>query len=219
MEGRPHRREDWPAPEGLRRGTERRQAAAPREERDQARLILASARAAAALRARESPSRVPRRLLTACCASDVLRIYAPVTPWPTPQLLTLFDVFVTLLGGVAKPKGPLYARYFYLLDRLSITQAFVLMIDLKTDDLMLQLFDTLFASIREVRARPPPPSPEARRSRTLPPSGPPLASGSRPRARLGASGGPRRAARAPRRRRRACTRCASRRACSTSWSA
>ena len=134
-----------------------------------------------------------RRLLTACCLSDVLRIYAPDTPfsrdklkvrWGTPANRTqerggrgacglpasralsaiapphprraqihpsgvaqvVFELFVSQLQGIRDPHGPSYSRYYYLLERLAMVKSFVLMIDLKCDDLVRSLFEVLFNS-------------------------------------------------------------------------
>jgi hypothetical protein len=72
----------------------------------------------------------------------------------------VFELFVSQLAGIRDPQGPSYVRYFYLLERLAMVKSFVLMIDLKCDDLVRSLFDVLFSSaskdhsIRvEVRAR------------------------------------------------------------------
>ena len=87
------------------------------------------------------------KLLTACCLSDVLRVYAPETPFSRETLKVVFETFVSQLRGVAEPSGPSFPRYFYLLERLAIVKSFVLMIDLRCDDLVRQLFETAFEAI------------------------------------------------------------------------
>eukprot|EP00316_Scyphosphaera_apsteinii_P022810 CAMPEP_0119320840 /NCGR_PEP_ID=MMETSP1333-20130426/53618_1 /TAXON_ID=418940 /ORGANISM="Scyphosphaera apsteinii, Strain RCC1455" /LENGTH=1313 /DNA_ID=CAMNT_0007327653 /DNA_START=37 /DNA_END=3978 /DNA_ORIENTATION=+ len=86
------------------------------------------------------------KLLTACCLSDVLRIYAPNTPFAQERLKVVFELFVSQLRGIVDANGPSFARYFYLLERLAMVKSFVLMIDLKCDDLVRQLFEVIFES-------------------------------------------------------------------------
>ena len=77
----------------------------------------------------------------------MLRIYAPDTPFSTDTLKVVFELFVSQLRGVADPRGQSFARYYYLLERLAMVKSFVLMLDLNCDDLVRQLFETLFESI------------------------------------------------------------------------
>lgn len=84
------------------------------------------------------------KLLTACCVSDVLRIYAPDTPYSPDTLKNVFEVLIQQLNGVRDPKSGSFSRYFYLLERLAMVKSFVLMIDLECQDLIESLFEVLF---------------------------------------------------------------------------
>lgn len=59
----------------------------------------------------------------------------------------VFELFISQLAGIRDPQGPSYVRYYYLLERLAMVKSFVLMIDLKCDDLVRSLFDVLFSSV------------------------------------------------------------------------
>ncbi|KAL1508360.1 hypothetical protein AB1Y20_004470 [Prymnesium parvum] len=87
------------------------------------------------------------RLLTACCLADLLRIYAPETPFDDGRLKDVFELFVAQLRGVEDIASPSFSRFAYLLERLAVVQAFVLILELNCDDLICQLFETLFMSI------------------------------------------------------------------------
>ena len=83
----------------------------------------------------------------------------------------VFELFVSQLRGISDVASPSFPRYFYLLERcdasppatatcpsgqpwcalvprLAMVKCFVLMIDLKCDDLVVQLFEVMFESIR-----------------------------------------------------------------------
>ena len=88
------------------------------------------------------------KLLTACCLSDVMRIYAPNTPYDDDALKMIFELFIAQLRGIDNPAGPSFDRYCGLLERLAVVQIFVLMLDLPcADELLVSLFEVLFESV------------------------------------------------------------------------
>ncbi|KAL3922720.1 MAG: hypothetical protein SGPRY_004459, partial [Prymnesium sp.] len=78
------------------------------------------------------------RLLTACCLADLLRIYAPETPFDEERLKYMPGLQI---NEACEQSHPLIHRM------LAVVQAFVLILELKCDDLICQLFETLFMSL------------------------------------------------------------------------
>ena len=83
------------------------------------------------------------KLLTACCLSDVLRIFAPESPYENETLKMVFELFISQLRGLHDDEGASFARYTYLVERLAMVKSFVLMLDLNFDDLVRQLVEPL----------------------------------------------------------------------------
>ena len=88
------------------------------------------------------------KLLTACCLSDVLRIFAPESPYENETLKMVFELFISQLRGLHDDEGASFARYTYLVERLAMVKSFVLMLDLNFDDLVRQLVEVLLDSAR-----------------------------------------------------------------------
>jgi len=70
------------------------------------------------------------RLLTACCLADCLRLYAPEAPFDDVSLRDIFSLFTDSLAGCAAPHSPNFDKCFYLLERLALVKAFVLLPEL-----------------------------------------------------------------------------------------
>ncbi len=56
-------------------------------------------------------------------------------------------MFIEQLKGISKPDGPSFPRYFYLLERLAVVKAFIILVDLDAD-LVVELFELFFNLIR-----------------------------------------------------------------------
>lgn len=97
------------------------------------------------------------KLQAACCLADIIRLFAPQAPynekqlevriftlyWGTKRGQRVFALFIEQLKGLEEVNSPSFARCFYLLERLSVVKAFVLLVDL-SDELLVTLFKTLF---------------------------------------------------------------------------
>jgi hypothetical protein len=70
------------------------------------------------------------RLLTACCLADCLRLYAPEAPFDDVSLRDIFSLFSDSLAGCAAPHSANFDKCFYLLERLALVKAFVLLPEL-----------------------------------------------------------------------------------------
>lgn len=86
------------------------------------------------------------KIFAACCLADVIRIYAPDPPYNDVQLKEVFQLFIEQLGHL-DPEKSTFDRYVYLLERLVLVKAFVLLVELD-EDLVNELFATLFRVVR-----------------------------------------------------------------------
>lgn len=84
------------------------------------------------------------KLFVACCAADVLRIYAPEAPYADEQLKEIFMLFVDQLRGLEDLEGKCFKRYFYLLENLACVKTFILCMELDAPNIILSLFRTFF---------------------------------------------------------------------------
>eukprot|EP00741_Cyanophora_paradoxa_P002470 tig00000076_g2394.t1 len=88
------------------------------------------------------------KAFTACCLADVIRIFAPDPPYDDAILRRVFLLFCEQFKGLDNPSGPLFPRYIWMLERLNIVKAAVLMVSLDmADDLMVENVRTLFGVI------------------------------------------------------------------------
>ena len=115
------------------------------EEQDSLKAVAAVLGSAKLLRHRDGDV----KLLSACCLSDVLRIFAPESPYENETLKMVFELFISQLRGLQDDEGASFARYTYLVERLAMVKSFVLMLDLNFDDLVRQLVEVLLESASE----------------------------------------------------------------------
>lgn len=93
------------------------------------------------------------KVLTACCLADIIRVFAPDAPYSDDQLKVfynflnshqdVFRLFVQQLNGLDDPGSPMFARYYALLEKISIVKAFVLVVDID-EPIIIDLFKTFF---------------------------------------------------------------------------
>ena len=96
------------------------------------------------------------RLLTACCLADLLRIFAPEAPFGDDEMVTVFELLINQLRGLAThdSSSALGIRTVYILNSLATVQSCVLPVLLQqrgvanADELVRQLFDALISSLR-----------------------------------------------------------------------
>lgn len=79
------------------------------------------------------------RVLVACCASDLLRLYAPDPPFDQTQLKHLFALFFKQLHGIGDSTGVYFSDYYYLLDSICTVRSVTLLADLNADQLVIDL--------------------------------------------------------------------------------
>ena len=77
------------------------------------------------------------------------RVSSAHEPWLNLNLQHVFELLVTQLQGIESTDDKLYERRVFLIERLAYPATFCLMNDpLRCDDLIQQLFETLFNSAR-----------------------------------------------------------------------
>uniref|UniRef100_F1KQH1 Sister chromatid cohesion protein PDS5 B n=1 Tax=Ascaris suum TaxID=6253 RepID=F1KQH1_ASCSU len=92
------------------------------------------------------------QILLACCIANLMRIFAPESPIGDPHLLKEVLIFlVRNLDGLADPTNPLYHRYVYLLENLSVTETLQLAIHLgdNAQPVLRQLIKTGFGAMND----------------------------------------------------------------------
>ncbi|GJQ10231.1 hypothetical protein GpartN1_g2022.t1 [Galdieria partita] len=87
------------------------------------------------------------RILTACCLADILRLFAPETPFSEDELKIIFPFFIRQLSGLENLEGSLFPWYFYLLERLATTKAFALVAN--DEEISVDLLEKCFTIISE----------------------------------------------------------------------
>ncbi|KAJ8908010.1 hypothetical protein NDN08_008111 [Rhodosorus marinus] len=87
------------------------------------------------------------RILLACCLADVLRVFAPSAPYEEPMLKTIFVLFVRQLRGLEDVESPLWSFTYYLLEKLSLVKAFVMVAD--DEDIVTKTFENLYSAMQE----------------------------------------------------------------------
>lgn len=90
------------------------------------------------------------KALTACCITDMLRLYAPEAPYSNSELREIFEFFRKQLLGIADVEGAYYSKYFYLVENLSTVKSIVLIAEIQQgqDELVADYFKDFFETIR-----------------------------------------------------------------------
>lgn len=92
------------------------------------------------------------RLLVACCLADILRLFAPRAPYPDEVLQDVFSLCIKQFRGLERGEhGPNFVRHFYLLERLSLVNSFIIILDLPVhicEKLIADAFSCFFSISR-----------------------------------------------------------------------
>lgn len=82
---------------------------------------------------------------TACCLSDILRIYAPDAPYTENELTDIFKLFFSQFKMLTKPDNGYYIQQVYLLTKLVEVRSIVLITDLpQAEKLVHELFKVFY---------------------------------------------------------------------------
>eukprot|EP00727_Mastigamoeba_balamuthi_P004641 m51a1_g14175 hypothetical protein (3303) ;mRNA; f:29594-45724 len=88
------------------------------------------------------------RLLCACAMADVIRIYAPDSPYDDDQLQDIFKLWIEQLSKVGDEMDPSFTLRFYLLEKLAMVRAFILLLEI-SPALVNELFVTFYSVVGE----------------------------------------------------------------------
>ncbi|KNC87110.1 hypothetical protein SARC_00785 [Sphaeroforma arctica JP610] len=86
------------------------------------------------------------KIYVACCLAEVLRLYAPQTPYNDEVLVAVFRFFISQLRGLANHQSPYFTLAFSLLEVLAFVHSFVLCIELPE---ATELFCSLVSTLKE----------------------------------------------------------------------
>jgi len=85
------------------------------------------------------------RLLVACIAADILRVFAPDAPYDRPQLQSIFSLFLSSFYQLCNPTT--LPRAFYLLERLVSVKAFSLA---AAEEISEDMLENLLATVSSI---------------------------------------------------------------------
>ncbi|KAL3627269.1 hypothetical protein CASFOL_028632 [Castilleja foliolosa] len=89
------------------------------------------------------------KLFVAACICEITRITAPEPPYDDNILKDSFQLTVSTLNGLSDTSAPSFGRRVVILETLARYRSCVVMLDLECDDLINEMFTTLFAVARD----------------------------------------------------------------------
>eukprot|EP00727_Mastigamoeba_balamuthi_P014707 m51a1_g9862 hypothetical protein (534) ;mRNA; r:13848-31180 len=92
------------------------------------------------------------RLLCMCMMADVIRIYAPDSPYDDDQLQDIFKLWIEQLSKVSNEMDPSFMLCFYLLEKLAMIHAFILLLEI-SPALVNKLFVTFYSVVGRYRKK------------------------------------------------------------------
>ncbi|GAB2276360.1 hypothetical protein Dimus_011090 [Dionaea muscipula] len=89
------------------------------------------------------------RVAVAACISEITRITAPEAPYDDDQMKDVFKLIVSSFERLYDKSSRSYNKRASILETVSKVRSCVLMLDLECDDLILEMFDHFFTTIRD----------------------------------------------------------------------
>ncbi|KAL3521808.1 hypothetical protein ACH5RR_014642 [Cinchona calisaya] len=89
------------------------------------------------------------KLLVATCICEITRITSPEAPYADDILKDIFHLIFSTFGGLSDMSSPYFGRRVVILETLARYRSFVAMLDLDCDDLINEMFSTLFSVARD----------------------------------------------------------------------
>ncbi|CAA0818018.1 binding [Striga hermonthica] len=89
------------------------------------------------------------KLFVAACLCEITRITAPEPPYDDDTLKDIFQLTVSTFSGLSDTRAPSFANRVVILDTLARYRSCVVMLDLECDDLINEMFNILFAVVRD----------------------------------------------------------------------
>jgi hypothetical protein len=92
------------------------------------------------------------KLMVTSCLSEIMRISAPKTPYNDNMMKEIFQLIEESFHRLDDTRQPSFDRRVRILETVANVRSYVVMIDLKCDDLILRMFQCFFAKIRKYHA-------------------------------------------------------------------
>ncbi|KAL3241234.1 sister chromatid cohesion factor PDS5 [Nakaseomyces bracarensis] len=94
------------------------------------------------------------RAFTACCLSDILRLYAPDAPYTDVQLTDIFKLVLSQFELLGDPDNGYYIQQNYLITKLLEYRSIVLITDLpNSEKLLLKLFEIFYDDSKNFQSK------------------------------------------------------------------
>ncbi|XP_048139502.1 sister chromatid cohesion protein PDS5 homolog D-like isoform X2 [Rhodamnia argentea] len=88
------------------------------------------------------------RVSVAYCLSEIMRISAPEEPYNDDQMKVIFELIVESFSKLSQASTQFYEKALSILETVARVKACLLMLDLKCDTLVVQMFQNFWAFIR-----------------------------------------------------------------------
>ncbi|KAL2495632.1 hypothetical protein Fot_39389 [Forsythia ovata] len=89
------------------------------------------------------------KLFVAACICEITRITAPEAPYDDDVLKDIFQLIVSTFSGLSDTNSPSFGRRVIILETVARYRSCVVMLDLECDDLINEMFSTLFTIARD----------------------------------------------------------------------
>nr|XP_023895228.1 sister chromatid cohesion protein PDS5 homolog A isoform X3 [Quercus suber] len=93
------------------------------------------------------------RLLVAICISEIFRVMAPEPPFVDKYLRDIFKLIVSIFAELADTASPHFSRRVKILETIARCNCCVIMLDIDSNELVLETFNTFFSVVRENHQR------------------------------------------------------------------
>ncbi|KAJ6405305.1 hypothetical protein OIU84_013299 [Salix udensis] len=93
------------------------------------------------------------KLLVAICVSEVFRVLAPEPPFEDKYLRDIFILFLNMFKELSDTASPHFLRRVKVLETVARCKCCVIMLDVDCHDLVLEMFNIFFSSVREHHQR------------------------------------------------------------------
>jgi len=92
------------------------------------------------------------KLMFTSCLSEIMRISAPKTPYSDNMMKEIFQLIEESFHRLDDTRETSFDRRVRILETVANVRSYVVMIDLKCDDLIHKMFQCFFAKIRKYHA-------------------------------------------------------------------
>ncbi|GJT76917.1 sister chromatid cohesion protein PDS5-like protein isoform X1 [Tanacetum coccineum] len=96
-------------------------------------------------------SDVDVNVAVASCMCEIVRITAPDAPYDDDQMRAVFQLIVSSFEGLADQSNRSYNKRLSVLENVCKTKAFVIMLDIECDVVIVRMFEHFLRSIRALK--------------------------------------------------------------------